>query len=64
VTCHDGTAVTAVVPSGEEVRLETVGSGMPAADIVVGADGYRSLVRRPGQPVRPAQPGPNRAPSR
>jgi 2-polyprenyl-6-methoxyphenol hydroxylase-like FAD-dependent oxidoreductase len=46
VTCHDGVAVTDFAPSDEGVVVETSDRGMLAADVVVGADGYRSLVRR------------------
>ncbi|MDQ1525494.1 MAG: hypothetical protein QOG18_107 [Microbacteriaceae bacterium] len=51
VTRHDGVTVQRVSSSGSTARdgavvVETAGLGSLRADVVVGADGYRSLVRR------------------
>jgi 2-polyprenyl-6-methoxyphenol hydroxylase-like FAD-dependent oxidoreductase len=53
VTRHDGVTVRGVISSGSTVAVETAGLGPLSADVVVGADGYRSLVRRLVAPEKP-----------
>jgi 2-polyprenyl-6-methoxyphenol hydroxylase-like FAD-dependent oxidoreductase len=53
VTRHDGVTVRGITSSAAAVVVETAGLGSLSADVVVGADGYRSLVRRHVAPERP-----------
>jgi 2-polyprenyl-6-methoxyphenol hydroxylase-like FAD-dependent oxidoreductase len=53
VTCHDGVTVRGITSSGDVATVETSGMGPLSADVVVGADGYRSVVRRHISPDQP-----------
>ncbi|MEV6654165.1 hypothetical protein [Streptomyces sp. NPDC051219] len=53
VTYHEGVAVQGISPSADSVTVETTGGEATVADVVVGADGYRSLIRRHVDPVAP-----------
>lgn len=53
VTCHDGVTVRGITTSGGAAMVDAEGLGPVRADVVVGADGYRSVVRRHISPDKP-----------
>jgi 2-polyprenyl-6-methoxyphenol hydroxylase-like FAD-dependent oxidoreductase len=53
VTIHDGVTVSAIATTPEHVVVDFADGGSMTADAVVGADGYRSIVRQQVDPARP-----------
>jgi 2-polyprenyl-6-methoxyphenol hydroxylase-like FAD-dependent oxidoreductase len=53
VTIHDGVMVSGTAATRERAVVDFADGGSMTADAVIGADGYRSLVRRQVDPARP-----------
>jgi len=53
VTIHDGVTVSAIAATREHVVVDFAEGGSMTADAVIGADGYRSIVRQQVDPAKP-----------